>query len=1283
MKDNFYKQLMEQSPAGYAYHKTICDQSGKPCDYSFIEVNQAFESLTGWKGSDIVGKRITEVMPDRVGSEFNWIDFYGEVALKGEPQEFEQFSEHLNRWYRVYAYSPEKGYFITVFSDISSERRQIKELEKLTTMIESYLQSPEEKPDYQKISEYILEVSGARFAAFNLYDEDGKHFTTMALAGVRDIINRATGILDMQLERKRWTHDQERADKIKDAVITRFADLRDLAGGLIPEGIITLLTDNFNLGETFVVKILKNNTMLGDFTLIMEKNKEFNNYSMVELYAKQVGLVISKIRAEETSNMQKNVLKAQQELSLDGILVADADGHIISYNQRFSDIWGIPDEIMTTQSTDNALNFVLPMMIDSEAFAQKVYQLSRNRQKKSHGEVILKDGRVLECYSAPITGNDQHYYGRVWYYRDITDRKEAEEAIRQRAEEIENISLEYEKVFNSTQDAMFLVSVSGEEEFNYIRNNRAHQRLTGFSYEELRGKTPEELFGNETGKLISLRYRECYDTKIPVTYEESLELSGEIRTWLTTLNPVQHDERMGYMVGSSIDITERKKMEKRLKENERYLRTILETTQDGFWVIGGQGQIADVNEAYCQMTGYTKTELLGMKINDLEALETPQETAIHIKWVIENGSDLFETRHRKKDGSFFDVEISVAHMAGDDGMLVCFCRDITERKQAEANRRQGEARLHAIITHSPLLISEFDTDGRYLLANPATAGFFGLLPQEMVGKTFSELLPLETCAVFMERIARIQATLSPIMVEDIMQVGEEVRYFITTLFPLHDDRELLSIGSIAHDITKQKRQEQQLYLEKEKFKTTLLSVGDGVISTDDQGNVVIMNKISEQLTGWLQEEAFGKPVEEVFNIINERTRERCENPVQKVLETGDIIELANHTHLISRDGSERPIEDSAAPIKDEQGNVTGVVLVFRDFTEKKKSQDEIKYLSLHDHLTGLYNRRYFDEELKRLDTERNWPLTIVIGDVNGLKLINDSFGHATGDDLLIKAAETIKKGGRADDIIARIGGDEFAILLPKTDCLQAEQLIRRMKNLLKKERVGDIEVSTSFGYGCKKSEADEIEAIFKNAEDMMYHNKLFEGPSIRGKVIDSIVDALHKKSKRERDHSKRVSELCERIGIVLGLREDKTRELLALGLLHDIGKIAVADDILNKPAQLSDSERTEMKRHSEIGYRILSTANDMSEITEYVLAHHERWDGKGYPKGLKGKTIPLESRILAIADAYDAMTSERGYKSSLTKEVALEELRNNAGTQFDPELVNVFLEMVLPKLSND
>ncbi|MHB8072251.1 HD domain-containing phosphohydrolase [Desulfosporosinus fructosivorans] len=350
--------------------------------------------------------------------------------------------------------------------------------------------------------------------------------------------------------------------------------------------------------------------------------------------------------------------------------------------------------------------------------------------------------------------------------------------------------------------------------------------------------------------------------------------------------------------------------------------------------------------------------------------------------------------------------------------------------------------------------------------------------------------------------------------------------------------------------------------------------------------------------------------------------------------------------------------------------------LLRDISDRKHMEQKLQFLSYHDQLTGLYNRRFFEEELKRLDVTRNLPLTIVMADVNGLKLVNDSFGHAIGDELLKKVAKVMTQGCRADEIIARLGGDEFVFLLPNTDAYETEQIIKRIKALALREKVGSIDLSVSFGYETKRNEEEIMREILKKAEELMYKTKLHESPSIRGKTISAIIRTLHENNKREEQHSYRVSALCEKMGRALGLPVGKVEELKTLGLLHDIGKIAIDVNILNKPGKLTVDEWEQITRHPEIGYRILSTVEDMSEMAEYVLAHHEKWDGSGYPKRLKAKEIPLQSRIIAIVDAYDAMTSERSYRSPLLKETAINQLGNSAGIQFDPELLKVFISII-------
>lgn len=471
--------------------------------------------------------------------------------------------------------------------------------------------------------------------------------------------------------------------------------------------------------------------------------------------------------------------------------------------------------------------------------------------------------------------------------------------------------------------------------------------------------------------------------------------------------------------------------------------------------------------------------------------------------------------------------------------------------------------------------------------------------------------------------------------------------------------------------------QKKLKSSEEKLYATLFSVGDGVITVDRNLRIEFLNPVAEKLTGWSSNEAIGEPSGKIFNIINEYNHEQVASPINEVFEQGKIVELANHTLLIAKDGSARPIEDTAAPIKNKYDEIVGCVLVFRDCSDNKEKRRKIEYLSYHDQLTGLYNRRFFDEEIHKLDKQNNLPLSVIYADLNGLKTMNDAFGHIIGDLLITTFADTLESECRADDIIARVGGDEFVILLPKTGIVLAEKLAKRLKEKVRRKTVVDIPISAAFGCAAKVSADQSIRETLKDAENVMYRKKTLENTSKKNEVIKSILNTLIVKSPREAKHSQRVAMLCESIGKAFCLDDDEIVELKTAGELHDIGKIAIDEVILNKNGTLSEAEWAHIRSHPEIGYRLLSTSYDFFNLAEYVLGHHEKWDGTGYPKALKHEAINWKSRVLAVADAYDAMTSERPYSKAMTQEEAVEELRQKAGTQFDPNIVKVFIEDVL------
>jgi diguanylate cyclase (GGDEF)-like protein/putative nucleotidyltransferase with HDIG domain len=354
-----------------------------------------------------------------------------------------------------------------------------------------------------------------------------------------------------------------------------------------------------------------------------------------------------------------------------------------------------------------------------------------------------------------------------------------------------------------------------------------------------------------------------------------------------------------------------------------------------------------------------------------------------------------------------------------------------------------------------------------------------------------------------------------------------------------------------------------------------------------------------------------------------------------------------------------------------------VIAIARNITDVHNYLKEIEYISYHDKVTGLYNRRYFDIKVQELSCEDNYPICIIFSDINGLKLVNDSFGHGQGDYILQKYASILNASRRGDELICRIGGDEFAIVLTATDLQKTEEYINKLTNKFSDVIINGMELSVSFGYEMIQGDNQSIQSALKKAEDMMYQNKLYEASSRRSKTIEIILSTLHEKNPREEKHSRRVAELCEIMAVKMGMISDEVKKIRTAGILHDIGKIAIQEELLNKPGVLTHEEYIEICKHTEIGYRILNTVPNMSEVSEVVLAHHERWDGNGYPRGLKGEEIPLYARIISIIDTYDAMTSDRSYRKGMSNEKAVKELIKNAGTQFDPELTQFFMKNVV------
>ncbi len=469
------------------------------------------------------------------------------------------------------------------------------------------------------------------------------------------------------------------------------------------------------------------------------------------------------------------------------------------------------------------------------------------------------------------------------------------------------------------------------------------------------------------------------------------------------------------------------------------------------------------------------------------------------------------------------------------------------------------------------------------------------------------------------------------------------------------------------------------------FERLVDSLPDATLAVDAEGKVLVWNKAMEELTGVKAEDVLGKgeyiyavpffgekrPI--LVDIALGKGKE-WEESYDKLERKGHVVVGEGYAPC-ARGGKGLYFWTLAAPIYGDNGSFLGAVQCIRDIGERKQMEEELKRLSTRDALTGLYNRNFFEEQLQCLEKSRFYPISLVICDLDGLKLVNDAWGHDRGDELLRRAASVIKSCGRDAGLVARVGGDEFAVMLPGADRNTAEQVTRRIKEATEGDnaRHVDFPLSISVGSATAEDGSRSLREVYKEADDAMYLNKLANGRDMRATTIGALKTALAGKDFHDME---RMKELACRLGNAVGLSQEEIDSLRLLVEMHDVGKLGVPDDILCKPGPLTEEEKRLVRRHPEVGYRIALSSGELARIAPYILQHHERWDGTGYPQGIAGNDIHLLSRILAIVDAYDAMICERPYRRALTHEEALNNLRQGAGTQFDPHLVSIFITLV-------
>jgi diguanylate cyclase (GGDEF)-like protein/PAS domain S-box-containing protein len=363
------------------------------------------------------------------------------------------------------------------------------------------------------------------------------------------------------------------------------------------------------------------------------------------------------------------------------------------------------------------------------------------------------------------------------------------------------------------------------------------------------------------------------------------------------------------------------------------------------------------------------------------------------------------------------------------------------------------------------------------------------------------------------------------------------------------------------------------------------------------------------------------------------------------------------------------------------GEQAYLLAAVRDVSKQKEYERKLRHLSFHDLLTGLNNRNYFEQEMKRLEQEGESDIGVIVTDVDGLKFVNDALGHDSGDRLLRSVASILRRTFRSRDIIARIGGDEFAVLMPEAEEEEVEKAVQSFRDAVDAYNAGNPHLPMTVSVGCAVHKAGrlDLQELYKEADSHIYREKLNRSESTQDYIVQTLMNALRMRDFQDQDHSERLKKMAVHIARKMGASEGVLNNLRLLAQFHDLGKVGIPEHILCKQGPLSPEERTIMREHCEIGHRIAKTMPLLQHIAELILKHHEWWNGQGYPLGLSGEDIPYECRIMAVADAFEAMIAERPYRAPMGFEEALAELQKGAGTQFDPRVVEQFVRIVREK----
>ena len=933
-----------------------------------------------------------------------------------------------------------------------------------------------------------------------------------------------------------------------------------------------------------------------------------------------------------------------------GVTVSDLTGKIIYVNPAEARMHGYDQQELVG---DDIGRFAAP----EQRHPMSLDELQKLKRWKRESINITKEGKQFPVLllSDLILDSRGQPAAIVTTCQDISDRKQIEQ-------DLQESEQQYRQLVESAHEMILSLSPSGRITFV----NQAWLAAMGYSW----GQSHNMPFCDTVDAESRQVCRQAFSRVMTGVTWNNLEITfvaADDREIVAegNLTPQYYQGKVKGALGVFRDITQKKAIEDLLRRSENHYRMLIKNVSDMIIVLDSDGTIRYQSPSVEAVTGYRFQESKGRPVFDyIHPNDLPAAEKLFKTYIKQPGpAPALELKIKSKQGQWIFVEALANNLLGDPAIsgIVVNARDITGRRRMEQTIMESEEKHRRLLNsiQSPVLALKKDLTIYY--CNQAYSDFVGRPIQDLEGRSLVELFPTfkknQSYAAYLKAIETGQDQIAEGLVQGL--------YLRTRIFSMD-----WGILDISEDITSQQAAAESVKYSEERFRSLADSAADAIVSINQRGKIIFWNKAAENIFGYSSAQALGQDSD---MLIPERFQGLQQNGFKQLIVEGRAGNRAESLELIclSRDGREMPMELAVSAASVMGQNVYTAII--RDVTERQDIEKQLKFLSFHDSLTGLYNRAYFEEEMERLSKARLDSVGLLISDVDGLKLVNDTMGHKTGDGLLVVIAGIITDACRQGDVVARIGGDEFAAILPNCTVEAIEQVCARIRQVTTEYngKNPELPLSLSLGWAVRPGKDLDTNRLFHTADDEMYREKV----NNHDVMVNNFIQALQKKNLSSEEQITQLGELMKELAQAAGLGGNSLAEMDLLARYHDIGNVLVADNILLKAGHLNRTEEDEMKRHCEIGYHIALSTPHLMAVAEKILKHHERWDGKGYPQGLKGQKIPIESRILALAAAYSAMRQNRPHAKAMTHQQALVEIKKESGKQFDPELVTKFLKL--------